>query len=688
MRIRFNSRELKSPEVGSGSSQTDNQQIGRDMRVKVADYDINRENRIDGLTGYDAVEILIRDGRYPVGWARISCEGDSLDPAKLRDLAEKPPKISKLDAPDVAQPNISIAICTRNRSGDLAGALRSLVDQVHAPHEILVIDNGCQSLVRDLVAEILPNARYVPERNPGLSASRNRALTEASGDAIAFMDDDAEADPYWVKSIAQCLASFPKAAGVVGLTVPLELETASQQLFEANCGYARGFERRVFPRYQLYRYGLKLPLIAVAAEIGTGCNMAFRCEHLKKFYGFDEFLGPGPLQTGGGDDIDIFYRLMRAGYDIIYEPGAIVRHRHRPDKKQLLSQLQGHQRGFTSYLVKSILTERGPARAQATFFLIWRLAKAILRTFTRLAGQGKLPLEYTVRTALACYIGLGSYQASRWRRQRRTHLFGGKMPSLVSQFIELWCYRELIWNMCGRDLKVKYQRSWLGFLWTVFNPLVMITVLVAVFSQVIRIPIDHYWAFLISGYFTWNLFAQTINGGVQAAVGNAYLTRSTYFPQEVLILSSSIARLLEYLGELCVVMLLLAIFHHKGIPGSFIMAPLLVAILFIFSVGIAFPLVTLAVYFNDTIQVIPLATTILFYLSPVFYNLDLVPEAFRPIYILNPMANMLNMFHDALYLGKMPHFSTFLVMTGVAVLCGLFGYMLFNRKKREFAEIV
>ena len=658
------------------------------MRVKVADYDISRENRIDGLAGYDAVEILLRNGNYPIGRARVACEGDSIDPDKLhaltRDLQEHP----MLDTADVKLPSVTIAICTRNRPAEVTGALRSLADQVHAPHEILIIDNGCQREVRDLATDVLADARYIPERSPGLSMARNRALFEAGGDVIAFIDDDAEADPYWLKSIAQCLAVFPKAAAVTGLTVPLELETKAQQLFEANGGYARGFERHVFPCYRLSRIGLKLPLIAAAAEIGTGCNMAFRCASLKELNGFDEILGPGPSQTGGADEIDIFYRLMRAGYDLVYEPCAIVRHRHRRDEAQLLSQMKGHQRGFTTYLVKTIGTERSWARVQATLFLIWRLAKAILRIFPGLFGLSKLPLTYLLQIALACYIGLGSYQASRRRLQSRTQQFGGKNPSLSSQFWELWRYRELIWNMCARDLKVKYQRSWLGFLWTLLNPLVMISVLVAVFSQVIRIPINHYWAFLISGYFSWNFFSQTINGGVQAAVGNAYLTRSAYFPQEVLVLSSAIARLLEFLGELTVVMILLAIFHHKGVPMSYAMVLPLVTILFLISVGIAFPLVTLAVYYNDTIQVIPLATIILFYLSPVFYNVDLVPTEIRTIYLLNPMASMLGMFHDILYRGEMPHFLPFFAMGGVAVLCGLLGYVLFNKKKREFAEIV
>jgi ABC-type polysaccharide/polyol phosphate export permease len=122
----------------------------------------------------------------------------------------------------------------------------------------------------------------------------------------------------------------------------------------------------------------------------------------------------------------------------------------------------------------------------------------------------------------------------------------------------------------------------------------------------------------------------------------------------VLVVSSALARLLEFLGELMIVLSLLAIFHHKGVPVSFAVVLPLVPILFLLAIGFALPLVTLAVYYNDAIQAIPLATMVLFYASPIFYNIDLVPESFRSIYLLNPMASLINAYHVALYEGKMP----------------------------------
>ncbi len=99
-------------------------------------------------------------------------------------------------------------------------------------------------------------------------------------------------------------------------------------------------------------------------------------------------------------------------------------------------------------------------------------------------------------------------------------------------------------------------------------------------------------------------------------------------------------------------------------------------------------MVTFAVYYHDAIQAISLATMALFYLSPVFYNIDLVPKSIRMSYLFNPMALLLNLYHDILYRGKVPDIRYLLISFGLSLAFVLVGYTVFNRKKREFAEIV
>lgn len=384
------------------------------MPARVADVDIRHLDYIDGLAGYDAVEILFRLGREPLGRARITADDNSISPNELQPLIMDLPSPSSLNPPKDSLQTITIAICTLNRLEELSAVLHSLTRQEYSADEIIVVDNGCQEEIRQLVEKILPNGRYVPERRKGLDFARNRAISEATGEIIAFLDDDVEADPFWVKSVAECFASFPKAGAVTGLVLPLELETPAQELFEKYGGFARGFARRVLPRDSKRRFGLQLPLVAEAISVGTGCNMAFKTAVLKQLNGFDEALDTGPPLPGGGD-LDIFYRVMRAGYELVYEPRALVRHRHRRSKKGLYEQLSGHERALMAFLIKTLVTERGRARLGVALFLAWRMIKPGWRLVKRLIGRDDLPFNLLVRSLFYTITGLGGYHFSKWQ---------------------------------------------------------------------------------------------------------------------------------------------------------------------------------------------------------------------------------------------------------------------------------
>lgn len=389
------------------------------MPVKIVDVDIHELKRIEGLDGYDAIEFLFRAGREPLGRARVSCNGNSLDLETIRPLIEDLPSPVPLDIPGDSFPTISVAICTRNRTTELGGALHSLARQERPADEVLVIDNGCQEEVRELVIQILPIARYLQERRAGLDFARNRALSAATGEIIAFLDDDAVADSFWVQSLAECFAEFPGAGAVTGLILPFEIETDAQELFEANSGYARGFSRRVLPQDRARRFGLKLPLVAESISVGSGCNMAFRTKVLKKLNGFDEALDTGAPLPGGGD-LDMFYRVMREGYEHIYEPRALVRHRHRRSQVEVRAQLGGHYRSLTAFLIKSLGVARGCEWFWVIIFLVWRLSKVGFRVFRRLIGRDVLPIDLLASMFKSGLVGIGSYHASRKRIQNQT----------------------------------------------------------------------------------------------------------------------------------------------------------------------------------------------------------------------------------------------------------------------------
>lgn len=253
---------------------------------------------------------------------------------------------------------------------------------------------------------------------------------------------------------------------------------------------------------------------------------------------------------------------------------------------------------------------------------------------------------------------------------------------------EIWRYRELVRSLVVRNLKVKYQRSALGFLWTLLNPLLTLAILVTVFSYVVRIPIERYWAFLLSGYFVWHFVQQTLGAGAYLIAEHAPLRRSVAFPSEVLVLGATLSRLIEFTAEMTLALLVLTLLHHGGVPASFALLPVLLALQTLLALGLVMPVAALAVFYHDLQHALPAALLTLFYLSPVFYPAHMVPEVIRSFYFVNPIAGLLTLYHAVLYEGVMPSAALLGGVTAAASAAFLIGYAVFNRYKNVFAEVV
>jgi len=257
----------------------------------------------------------------------------------------------------------------------------------------------------------------------------------------------------------------------------------------------------------------------------------------------------------------------------------------------------------------------------------------------------------------------------------------------VSALAELWQYRELLRSLVIRDLKVKYQRSLLGLIWTLLNPLMTVAILVAVFSYVIRIPIEHYWAFLISGFFVWNFISQVLYNTTTLLSSHAALSRSVYFPREILVLSAAISKLVEFLVEIGIVLVVLALFHYHSVPASLILLPVLIVIQVILAAGLMFPLAVLSVLFYDVQHALPILITSIFYLTPVFYPASLIPEGMRPFYYINPFVSLLSLYQTVLYEAAWPSLTLLVSVSAAAVGILILGYRVFRRYKGICVEI-
>jgi ABC-type polysaccharide/polyol phosphate export permease len=252
----------------------------------------------------------------------------------------------------------------------------------------------------------------------------------------------------------------------------------------------------------------------------------------------------------------------------------------------------------------------------------------------------------------------------------------------------IWRFRELLRTLTVRNLKVKYKRSVLGFVWTLLNPLMTLATIVGVFTYVVHIAVPSYWAFLVSGFFVWNFVLLVLNAATQSLSEHAALARSVPIPAEVFVLATVASRLVEFLLELALFIPALILFHHHGVPISYTLLPLLVVFQTLMALGLVLPIATLAAFYDDVQHALPVVLLMLFYISPVFYPVRLVPEAMRPIYELNPIARLLTAFHTTLYEGKMPTLGSLVTLGLVSMGLCLLGFAVFNRYKSVFVEIL
>jgi len=324
-------------------------------------------------------------------------------------------------------PLVTVAVCTRDRATDLALCLDALMDLDYPALDLLVVDNAPDTeATARLVATYSSRVRYFCEPRPGLDWARNHAAREARGDIVAYTDDDVSVDPGWVKAIADAFEEEPHAMCVTGLVLPDELDTPAQLLFEKYGGFGRGFKRWVY-RVDAEAGQSAGKLYGGTGRFGTGANMAFRRRFFETEGFFDPALDVGTPSNGGGD-LEMFFRVLKAGAALVYEPAAMVRHRHRRDYASLKKQIANNGIGFYAYLVRTAQAypeERAALARLGTWWLWWWNVRRLLRALVR---PRAFPVDLIVAELKGSFIGLRRYAASRRHAAGVLRQFGAPEP--------------------------------------------------------------------------------------------------------------------------------------------------------------------------------------------------------------------------------------------------------------------
>lgn len=398
------------------------------MPIRVVDVDLAALEDLPALPRrYDAVRLLVHDGGRPLGYVQVPNPSGPLESRALtqevaaampvtvwadRALRRRQQDPDKPAAPvrDIGmRPRIGVVVCTRKRPDDLTAFLEAVSKQTYPNYEVVVVDNAPgEGSTRAIAARF--GAQYVAEPRQGLDFARNAGWRHTRAEIVAYADDDTRPDPGWLGALAEGFA-VPDVQAVTGLVVPAELETRAQVLYEDVCGgMGWGFRSLVFSSR-----GRELSY--VGNQYGIGANMAFRRNVLEALGGFDPALGAG-TPTAGGDEFDMFQRIVEADGAIWYRPDAVVRHVHRRTISELRRQLFNGGRGFAAFHLAAFGRARGFDRVRVVRAYFAWLRWLVVRTWRRLRKRDQLPLHLRLPELAGALAGPLFYVIGR-RRARR-----------------------------------------------------------------------------------------------------------------------------------------------------------------------------------------------------------------------------------------------------------------------------
>lgn len=370
---------------------------------------------------YTRARCLLLDDGTPVGEHEVVLAGSERTTADLLERLETPGVVRERrpvtsNGRGRTRRDTTVVIATRGRPSLLAECLESISAGTTVPGRVVVVDNArpddeTEQLVtryRMTGSEIV----YVREDRPGLALAHNAALAHVETGLVAFTDDDVVVHDRWLESITGAFDDDPDTVCVTGMIAPRELDTLAQQWVEAQGVYSKGFRSRVFDKAENRDDNPLFPY--AAGTFGSGANMAFRTGFLRTIGGFDGALGTGTV-TKGGDDLAVFYDVIRHGGRLTYVPSAIVLHPHHRDYAALRRQVYGYGAGLGAHLTRCVLDE---PRAVLTMVRNHRAASARLATILYPPGARGLPayprdLSRAQRSGLAS--GPARYLLSRHR---------------------------------------------------------------------------------------------------------------------------------------------------------------------------------------------------------------------------------------------------------------------------------
>ena len=252
-------------------------------------------------------------------------------------------------------------------------------------------------------------------------------------------------------------------------------------------------------------------------------------------------------------------------------------------------------------------------------------------------------------------------------------------------FNGLWCYRYLLWNLVSRDFKLKYRRSVLGVVWSVLNPLLSMAVLSLIFSQLFRRSIENYPIYYLTGYILWQMFTGATTAAMTTLVDNKPLLLKVKFPMDLFVLTRVYTALINLGYSLAAYVVMLAVFRIAP-KWTMLLSPVIILLLFLFSLGIAYMLAAAYVFFGDVKHLYTVVLTLWMYCSAIFYPVEQLQGFIRLVIQVNPLYVYIHCMRGAVMTGELPGMIEWVQMVLWGAGICLLGVVVFRKKRNSIMQ--
>lgn len=259
---------------------------------------------------------------------------------------------------------------------------------------------------------------------------------------------------------------------------------------------------------------------------------------------------------------------------------------------------------------------------------------------------------------------------------------------MIETFREIWSYRSMIQSLVHKDLRGRYKASVLGFLWTFIVPLCQLLVYTVVFSIIMRSTVEKFYLYLFVALIPWNFFSGCLTGGSSCVVQQQSLVNKIFFPREVIPIAYVTS---SFVNMLYCEIVVIAVSLFSGVRFQFLglcCLPLVMAVQYLFVLGVTMIVSSIDVYFRDLEHILGILSMAWMFMTPIMYDLSMVPERLRPLFNLNPMTYIVNAYRDILYWGSVPNLATLGIMAGISLFFLFLGFLIFGKLKKRFSEVM